>query len=57
MECGRKGACPHCAHSFYTEPELLVGVIPSGNVEADEASQEDDDFIAVDGIMKVKKSC
>ena len=45
------------AHSFYTKPELLVGVYPSGHVEADEASQEGDDFIAVDGIMKVKKSC
>ena len=31
-----------------TEPELLVGVIPSGNVEADEASQEGDDLVAGD---------
>ena len=35
-------------YSFYTEPELLVGVIPSGDVEADEASQEGDDFMAGD---------
>ena len=34
--------------SFYTEPELLVSVIPSGNVEADEAGQEGDDFMAGD---------
>jgi hypothetical protein len=32
-------------YSFYTEPELLVGVIPSGDVEADEASQEGDDLV------------
>ncbi len=34
--------------SLYTEPELLVGVIPSGDVEADEAGQEGDDFMAGD---------
>ena len=36
------------AHSFYTKPELLVGVFPSGDVEADEAGQEGDDFVARD---------
>ena len=35
-------------YSFYTKPELLVGVFPSGNVEADEAGQEGDDFMAGD---------
>jgi len=34
-------------HSFYTEPELLVGVIPSGDVETDEAGQEGDDLMAL----------
>ena len=35
-------------HSFYTKPELLVGVNPSSDVEADEAGQEGDDFMAGD---------
>ena len=35
-------------YSFYAEPELLVGVIPSDDVEADEAGQEGDDFMAGD---------
>ena len=35
-------------HSFYTKPELLVGVIPFGDVEADEAGQEGDDLVAGD---------
>ena len=34
--------------SFYTKPELLVGVFPSGDVEADEASQEGNDLVAGD---------
>ena len=38
--------CGYASNSFYAEPELLVGVIPSGDVEADEASQEGDDFMA-----------
>ena len=39
---------PHKNNSLYTEPELLVGVIPSDDVEADEAGQEGDDFMAGD---------
>ena len=34
-------------YSFYAEPELLVGVIPSGDVETDEAGQEGDDLMAL----------
>ena len=34
--------------SLYTEPELLVGVFPSDDVEADEAGQEGDDLVAGD---------
>ena len=41
-------------HLFYAEPELLVGVIPSGDVEADEAGQEGDDLMALSIFVFLK---
>jgi hypothetical protein len=49
-EMKRKTSFPFAFLSFFRNfaTMLLIGVFPSGHVEADEASQEGDDFIARD---------